>query len=906
MATLYWGGGSGTWNGTSTTNWYTDLARTIPAAAAPTYTDDVVFDATSNATSYTVTTNVAALFTASISGTTMTVSSVTSGTLAVGQTILPLTNTLPSGVTITALGTGTGGTGTYTLSSSFTIGSTGYASNPAVCQNITVAGPATGTVSFTTAANYCNLYVSGSLTFPATGMAFSAFNGTIYFKATTTGKTITTNGVSMTSSSVAGFIFDGIGGGWTLGSAWTHTGTSTNVLYNGSFDTGNYNVTIQQFTSSNTNTRSITLGSSTIALAGNWDCTTSTNLTLNAGTSTINQTRSGSVTFQGGGLTYYDYIGGVGGGGGGTNIYGNNTFRNFSHTAYGRTLNFGGSNTFTNLTLTSSPSAWVHFVTFGADQTITGTLTFGTANTAIIRTMFSSSLAGGTAAIIGVQRTLTVAAVAGNNDVDFRDIKIAGAVGTLTGTRFGDCGNNSNITFPAPKTVYWNLAGAQNWSATAWATTNTGVPALNNFPLAQDTATFTEAGAAGTINIVSVGNVGYNVGAIQMADGVSNRTTAFTWAWAANGYLQVYKDITLFSNLINTAATSSFLYLYGQNVTQNITTAGATVAPFLTIANPGGTVKLLDNFTGSNATPSVFLSAAGLTSTLDLNSKTLTLSGFQAADTTGSSGFRVINFGTGNITATGNNTTVFSANSANVSYTGTPVVNCTYSGATGTRTITMGSAAPYISLNISAGTDTVAVLTRWRCINLNFTGFSGTLTNGPIDITGNLTFSAGMTVGAGTNSLSFLSTSGTQQVTNNGRTLDFPIIVNTPGAIVQMQDALTMGSTRPLNLTAGTLQLKAGTTNTVGSMTTSGTTAKYLQSTLAGTQATLTDSSGTNSLSYTTISDSNATGGATWLAYTTSGNIDGGNTTGWDFGATPVYDTEITYRLRSFTQQRRF
>jgi len=63
-----------------------------------------------------------AVYTAAISGTTMTVSAVTSGTIAIGQAISG------SGVTestrITALGTGTGGTGTYTVSSSQTATST--------------------------------------------------------------------------------------------------------------------------------------------------------------------------------------------------------------------------------------------------------------------------------------------------------------------------------------------------------------------------------------------------------------------------------------------------------------------------------------------------------------------------------------------------------------------------------------------------------------------------------------------------------------------------------------------------------------------------------------------------------------------------------------------------------------
>jgi len=63
-----------------------------------------------------------AVVTGSISGTTLTVSAVASGTLAVGQTISG--TGITAGTTITALGTGTGGTGTYTVSASQTVSST--------------------------------------------------------------------------------------------------------------------------------------------------------------------------------------------------------------------------------------------------------------------------------------------------------------------------------------------------------------------------------------------------------------------------------------------------------------------------------------------------------------------------------------------------------------------------------------------------------------------------------------------------------------------------------------------------------------------------------------------------------------------------------------------------------------
>jgi len=62
-----------------------------------------------------------ARFTASISGTTMTVTAVASGTLAVGQTVNGTGVTVNT--TITALGTGTGGNGTYTVNNSQTVSS---------------------------------------------------------------------------------------------------------------------------------------------------------------------------------------------------------------------------------------------------------------------------------------------------------------------------------------------------------------------------------------------------------------------------------------------------------------------------------------------------------------------------------------------------------------------------------------------------------------------------------------------------------------------------------------------------------------------------------------------------------------------------------------------------------------
>lgn len=69
-----------------------------------------------------------AVFTGSVSGSTLTVTAVTSGTIEVGMGLSGTGFTIPSNSVgiryITALGTGTGGTGTYTLSTSGNVSST--------------------------------------------------------------------------------------------------------------------------------------------------------------------------------------------------------------------------------------------------------------------------------------------------------------------------------------------------------------------------------------------------------------------------------------------------------------------------------------------------------------------------------------------------------------------------------------------------------------------------------------------------------------------------------------------------------------------------------------------------------------------------------------------------------------
>jgi len=228
---------------------------------------------------------------------------------------------------------------------------------------------------------------------------------------------------------------------------------------------------------------------------------------------------------------------------------------------------------------------------------------------------------------------------------------------------------------------------------------------------------------------------------------------------------------------------------------------------------------------------------------------------------------------------------------ATATFLAVPTVNFTYAGAD-PRTVSIGSATGFprnINANITAGSGTFTLNGGTNINNFNCTGFSGSLTNNAtVNLTGNVTFSASMTIASGTSTIAFTG-SGSRTVTTNGILIDRPI--NLPstatGAVVNFADALTQGSTQTFNINTGTVKFKNGVTSTVGIFSTSGTEQKFLGSTVAGSQATLTQASGVVNASYLTIQDIKAIGGATWNAFTNRRNIDDGNNDGWNFLSIP-------------------
>lgn len=423
-----------------------------------------------------------------------------------------------------------------------------------------------------------------------------------------------------------------------------------------------------------------------------------------------------------------------------------------------------------------------------------------------------------------------------------------------------------------------------NSSATARTLTPTAVTEANSisFRITAGTGTFTISSTTSIRNL-------------DFTDGTN--PTGYAGA-ATFGTMTIYGDFKASTGMTCPASANATTFAATSGI-KTINTAGVTFdRPFI-FNGVGGTWQLQAALT-SGATRTCTLTAG----TLYLNGYTLTTGLFSSNN----SNTRSIAFGTGKIVLTGTSGVIFTTGTfANLTVTGTSLVQAINGGA-GTRTITFGtgaiSEANAINFDITSGSDIVSFAgTGGAAKNINFTGFSGTIDIPSTKVIyGN--FDAGSATSiTGTSTVTFAATSGTKTVRTNGLTYGGGFSINGIGGTWEMQDALSLTGT--LVMTNGTLQLKAGTTSTVGTFATSGTNPKFLTSTTYGSTATISAATGTFAVNYLTVQDNIATGGATWDALAIT-NVDAGNNTGWLFSSTPSIANEITMRLRSFTQPRRF
>jgi hypothetical protein len=507
------------------------------------------------------------------------------------------------------------------------------------CKSLTISPPASGNITLSGAAA---LIVHNNVTLPTTGLT-RTYSGNITLSGSTTGRTFTTNGVTLASN----ITVDGIGCGWSLGSTLTSGGGTVLGVTNGTFSLANFNLSISALSLVGFGRKTISLGSGTITLTALSPLDLGTTesesnaLTFNANTSTININTNGFAVVR-------------------TN---NKTFNNVVFNSLGGSISGGA--VFNNLTITGRGSAGVNSYSMPSSITVNGQ--FGITapiNNPSFRTYITSGL-------IGTSSTITCGSFV-CTDADFRDITIAGAAAPASGTRLGDCKGNSGITFPAGTTKFWNLAGGGNWSATGWATSSGGTPAIDNFPLAQDTCVFQGTGLNSGASITM--NASYNVGTINMSARTTNTMT-----------FNVSNAFTIYGDWINGTGTSigtTSTVTFSGRGTQTITSAGRPMLA-LTIDSPGGTVTLQDSYSATGAQLTLTRGTFNLN---NFNLTTQTFASSTAATTRGlvfgsgtytlvSSPFTVTN--PSGFTASGSNGTISMASASAKTFNGADIV---YSG----------------------------------------------------------------------------------------------------------------------------------------------------------------------------------------------------------------------------------
>lgn len=226
----------------------------------------------------------------------------------------------------------------------------------------------------------------------------------------------------------------------------------------------------------------------------------------------------------------------------------------------------------------------------------------------------------------------------------------------------------------------------------------------------------------------------------------------------------------------------------------------------------GGTVTVAVNINVTSIT------LGGYTGTLDFATASPTMVSVNGSGT----GLRTLRMGSGTWTLTGGGTVWDFATATNLTLDpGTSTVLLTNATATA-KSLTFGG-APIWNLALSVGSSGGVTLTNAVVHDLDCSGWtsSGNLGLNTISVAGNFTLQAGMNVVAG-GALNFTGTSGTQQVTTAGVTLDKAITVNAPGATVRLTDNLTSTASRTFTLTAGTWN-RNGKNLTVGKSVSNGT-----------------------------------------------------------------------------------
>ncbi len=430
------------------------------------------------------------------------------------------------------------------------------------------------------------LYISGSLNFINTMKVW--FNGLYKFNSNNAGNVINTASQILRCN----VYFEG-SGEWTLLANLDFTTYKSIYHDNGSLITNNHDITASYYYSATTNTRQLTLGSSTINVDG-WKIINGTNMTLNPETSTINVNNNNS--FFGGDLIYNDVnilaASNI-------SISGGNTYNNLN-IPNASSIKFEGAKTqtFNSLTIPSGSDCNDYFSleTINSGNIANFSMSAGAFNGDWLRI---TNITAGGGATFNATNSL--------------------GVGTTTGW---------NITSPASVDLYWigndgDWGNTNNWSLTSGGASYGCVPTSN------DNVFFDANSFDGTWQSVNI----YSTAYCKNMDWTGATNTP---ALEGSYQLKINGSLTLIPSM-DISGYSGSINFTSSGVANAITSAGHT---FQGISLSGsGTYSLTDN---------LIVSGSGLT----FNNGTFNTSNFDISTTafnSNSSSVRTLNLGSSNI-----------------------------------------------------------------------------------------------------------------------------------------------------------------------------------------------------------------------------------------------------------------
>ena len=658
------------------------------------------------------------------------------------------------------------------------------------CLDLTVSA---GTVSFITGTTPA-LTISGSMSLLA-GTVWSS-TGLVTFNATTTGKTITTNGTIINGSI---YIGGNSAGGWTLGSALSTAVTGTTTLDGGTLNLGGFDLTTGQFTSSFLATRSIVFGANNIVLAY-----------PTAGQTVLSMAIATGFTWTGtGGFTSAMSV---------TRIF-----------TFGTTSSSGSTTNAPNVTLTGTGTAVATFTTGSWFNKLDfGTTAFAIAATSLNLNALTLSASGTysnlTATMVGTGTITPNGKTVGVLNIDNISgtttlagafgLTLATAITTLTSGTFDLAGFtyttgvfSSTSTGSTARAVAFGIGSITLVHTTAGATV-VEMSTANGFTCTGTGGFIASAAITRTFNIGQLNTTFTSPPSLTLTTGTAVQTLTTggyfnKLDFGTTTFTLATTTLHVTSLILSTTGTFTGLGLITQG-TGSINTNGKTISN-IDVQAVGGTTTLAGAVTTSTLTIS-YVSAG----TLDLAGFTLSVGSFSISTTNVTS----IAFGTGNIVltdATALVTALSASNATNFTWTGTGGF---LTAADSTKTLTFGTTggsitkAPNVTLT-GSGTSIVTFTNNSWFNKLDFGTTAFVIGSGVTLNLNSLTLSTG---GTFTNLTANMVSTGT--ITPNGKTLG-ALTINSTSGTTTLAGALVISASATTTLTSGTLDL-AGFTLTTG------------------------------------------------------------------------------------------